>query len=385
MGSKMKRIACLIYTFCVFLLSPLLSQTWSPPQRLTWNSGDSNNPSIAVDSSDNLYCVYSDSTYGNYELVLKKSPDGGTTWFVNKRLTWNSGHSVHPCLFIGPDDVIHVAWHDNTPGNSEIFYKRSLNGGVNWSPTQRITYNTGSSNSAAMAIDSNKKIHLFWADNTPGSYEIYYKSSTNTGYSWSPLSRLTWNTGSSSDPNVDIDSRNNLFLIWADVSSGNWEILFKRSGDSGGHWSLPVRLTYTAGITDMPDLTVNSKDDLLIFWKDDTPGNFEIFHKKSTDSGNNWSSPNRMTWNTGISKLPNAVIDSNDNIHLVWGDYTYPYGEIMYKTYLDSACTWSPLQRLTYTPDISENAVIKAASDNTLFVFWSDKSPGNYEIFFKKR
>jgi hypothetical protein len=41
--------------------------------------------------------------------------------------------------------------------------------------TKRLTYNSGFSESPAMAIDSIDHIHVVWQDNTPTNYDIYYK------------------------------------------------------------------------------------------------------------------------------------------------------------------------------------------------------------------
>ena len=49
----------------LFLLQPLLAQTWSAVQRLTWNSGDSYNPAVAVGSNNHVHVVWYDTTPRN--------------------------------------------------------------------------------------------------------------------------------------------------------------------------------------------------------------------------------------------------------------------------------------------------------------------------------
>ena len=34
---------------------------------------------------------------------------------------------------------MHVVWHDYRDGNSEIYYKRSIDGGVSWSADMQLT------------------------------------------------------------------------------------------------------------------------------------------------------------------------------------------------------------------------------------------------------
>jgi len=52
-------------------------------------SGDSGLPVIAADSGGSLNVVWVDNTPGNSEIFFKKSTDGGAAWTAGKRLTWN--------------------------------------------------------------------------------------------------------------------------------------------------------------------------------------------------------------------------------------------------------------------------------------------------------
>ena len=89
----MKRTGLMMVAFGLFLFAQAAQADWTPAKRLTWNSGDSRLPAIAVDSSGNLHVVWQDDTPGNSEIYYKKSTDGGATWTTSQRLTWNSGAS----------------------------------------------------------------------------------------------------------------------------------------------------------------------------------------------------------------------------------------------------------------------------------------------------
>jgi hypothetical protein len=45
----------------------------------------------------------------------------------------------------------------------------------------------------------------------------------------------------------------------------------------------------------------------------------------------NWTASQRLTWTSGPSVLPAMVIDSSDNLHLVWQDSTAGAPEIYYR------------------------------------------------------
>ncbi len=96
---------------------------------------------MAIDGS-NIYIVWSDNTYGNREIVMKRSSDGGATWST-QRFTNIAGSSSNPSIEVDGSNI-YVVWHDDTYGNNEIFLKRSADGGATWSLT-RMTNNTGAS------------------------------------------------------------------------------------------------------------------------------------------------------------------------------------------------------------------------------------------------
>jgi hypothetical protein len=127
----MKRTGLMIIGLGFFFFTQAAQADWTPAKRLTWNSGISQYPAIALDSLGRLHVVWSDDTPGNKEIYYKKSTDGGTTWLPNQRLTWNSGGSKWPAIAIDSSDNLHIVWEDTTltPGNGEIYYRQSTDGG----------------------------------------------------------------------------------------------------------------------------------------------------------------------------------------------------------------------------------------------------------------
>jgi len=144
---QMRKKGLLIGIIGVLLLNQTISaQTWLSAKRLTRYSGSSMHPAVATDSGNHIHTVWQDITPGNYEIYYKRSTNGGVTW------------------------------HDKrSPGNDEIFYKRSIDGGKNWSSVKRISWTSGGSYGAALATGLVNTIHLIWFDNSPGNYEICYK------------------------------------------------------------------------------------------------------------------------------------------------------------------------------------------------------------------
>ena len=120
-----------------------------------------------------LWHISDDNSPGNAEIYYKKSTDGGSTW-TTKRLTNNSGNSYSPAIALDSNNYIQVAWYDYIGGDNQIFHKRSTNGGATWT-TKRLTYSSGGSVHPAITTDSGNNIHVVWHGNAPGNNEIFYK------------------------------------------------------------------------------------------------------------------------------------------------------------------------------------------------------------------
>jgi hypothetical protein len=270
--------------------------------------------------------VWVDYFPGNSEIYYKTSTSGGTTW-TTKRLTWNSGSSFYPSVAAGPTNHIYVAWDNETPSSDEIFYKKSTDGGVTWT-TKRLTWNPGDSNVSFIAVDSNDHIHLAWSDKTPGNDEIFYKKSTDGGVTWT-TKRLTWNFGTSWNPCIAIDTNSHIHVAWRDSTPGKREIYYKKSTNGGTTWTTK-RLTPNLYDSFWPSMAVDSYDHLHVVWEDPILGNDDIFYNRSTSGGTTWTTQ-LLTWNSGASELPAVAVDSSNHIHVVWKDATPGNDEIYYR------------------------------------------------------
>jgi hypothetical protein len=112
--------------------------------------------------------------------------------------------------------------------------------------------------------------------------DLYYKRSPDGGATWSALKRLTWTSVGAYSPAIDLDSGDTIHLVWSDDTPGYAEIYYKASPDGGGTWSAAQRITWTSGDSYSPALVIDSGDNIHVVWYDNTPGNYEIYYKKGS-------------------------------------------------------------------------------------------------------
>ena len=384
-----KQSLCIFMISGMFLISATLNaQTWNPRVRLTYNDGSSRSPCVAVGPNKVIHVVWNDTlTFGHYEILHKRSTNGGTVWSYTKRITWNSDDSVFPEIAVDSNNHIHLVWQDYSFGNYEVLYKKSTNIGISWSQTTRMTWNSEGSIHPVIAIDTNDNIYVVWGNGYAGNSEIFCRKSTDGGASWSALKRLTWSTDISTDPAIAIDSNDNVCIAWEETKGGDDEIMFKRSLDGGNTWSSPVRITYNSGESQSPTLAANSSSGIFLAWNDDTPGNDEIFFKKSTNGGGTWSNPLRSTYTTFLSFEPVLSVDGSNAVHLIWLDRTPGNDEVFYKSSTNGGNSWSSPTRLTWSAlsQFASGPDMFSDKDNNIYIVYAeDLVLGGPEIYFRK-
>jgi hypothetical protein len=356
---------------------------WSTPQRLTWNSGYSQFPVVAVDSSGRVHVSWQDDTPGNFEIFYKRSADGGGSWAAAERFTWDSAFSHMPAIAVDFSDVLHILWDDEPAGNNEIYHKKSTDAGANWTANLRLTWTSTYSFVPAVAVDSAHNLHLVWSDYAPGNFEIYHKKSTDGGSTWTAGQRLTWNAGASISPKIGAGPSGHLHVVWQDNTPGHDEVYYKRSTDGGSTWSASQRLTWSSTSSAYPEVGVDSWDWLHVVWQGSASGNTEALYRKSTNGGTTWTASRRLSWTSGVSFTPMIAVDSSDNLHVVWSDDTPGNFEIYYKKSTDGGENWTANERLTWTSDYSWNPAVAVDALGDVHVVWEDTTPGNWEIYYK--
>ncbi|MBN1618903.1 MAG: T9SS type A sorting domain-containing protein [Candidatus Delongbacteria bacterium] len=144
-------------------------------------------------------------------------------------------------------------------------------------------------------------------------------------------------------------------------------ILFLLSALNASYgWSEPIMLS-SGSFNQTASIIMDKEEVLHAFWaKADTiPGDHGVMkYSYSSDFGENWSEPITITNNqTSRPILPQPVIDSENNIHLV---YNFIEGQCWYLKQIDGI--WSQeVQIVNYTSSAVRCLI---NSDDKIYVFW---------------
>jgi hypothetical protein len=358
-----------------------------------------------------------------------RSPPG---WSNEIRLTYSSGDSKTPDIAVWGSNV-HVVWSDDRDGNYEIFYKKSVDNGLNWSSDTQLTFTSANQRAPKIAVNGNN-IHIVWYE----SYITYYRNSTDNGNTWGSITVWDWTSYPPSPmgegpvlPDITI-SGSKVYVVA--FSPGPNHIIFKRSNDNGDTWAnwtlvnefgwmfditsietygslIHIMHEINAGISDSLShyysldqgdtwfedmwnpvvLADSSVGDQLVSFATSMQGNlFRLAYSFCDGSSGNliriytkyWDASQSPSWSfpyeVGTSEECWAYVDI-DNDHIIWNGYDENSNYQLYSNkhgqitdYVNNSFGW------TIGPTI-------ACSGNVIHVIWVDNRDGNNELYYTQR
>lgn len=132
------------------------------------------NPQI-VATNNNVYLLWQ-SNSGNVskQLFFKRSIDGGATFENATNISDDQKNSADQLLDSSGNNV-YTIWDDNSTGNSQIFFKRSIDGGATFSSTMSLSNPKGQSQYPDITTNNNN-IYATWQDRILRNIGIFFKT-----------------------------------------------------------------------------------------------------------------------------------------------------------------------------------------------------------------
>lgn len=308
-------------------------------------------------------------------------------WETDYRLTndpaqsWGSYNNAWTIAANGLN--VHAVWYDERDGGANIYYKRSTLSGLSWGADLRLSSSNPAQYYPSVAVSGNV-VHIVWRDSrhlgSTSNSEIYYKRSTDNGVTWEADTRLTNDTAKSYNPSLAV-SGSVVHVVWYDLRNGVSEIYYKRSTNAGVNWSADTRLTNNPAFSEEASVAVSGSN-VCVVWHDDRDNNFEIYCKRSTDAGTTWGTDTRLSNNTNISKTPSVAI-SGSVVNVVWNDQRDGNEEIYFRRSTNAGANWGAETRLTNNTAVSQWPSI-VMSGNISHIIWKDERDANPEIYYKR-
>ncbi len=386
---------------------------WTTPLRVTvapaGSNKDNQSPHIAVDDAGNVHLVYLYTDNGDgltfprpVTQTIYYQKLTGTTWSapmpVYSVTQTEDVNRTNFYLLMGLNIAAdhlgnpHVVWntyydqyHDPTQANQNDIYYSTLNGGAWTAPfdlSQSVVGPDGrgtSSVTPCIQIDSLNQVHVVWTDGysvnadglRTGVSKIFYRRKNGRG--WGDVSAVT--SGQGLKPSLGVDGMDNLHLAFVSFDGAKDYPAYSKW--NGASWSPPVRIGDQLNTS--CQIAVDQNNNPHVVWTAADSSNPPLLEYASYD-GTNWLSSESLSASlTGGPDSPRIAMDSLGRPHLTWESND---ASLRYDTKFQTQ--WLVPTRL----NLNSQSVFQTSSDlaisnaNQLHVVWSAIDNGHFEIFY---
>jgi len=316
-------------------------QEWSKPNDIVPSSPDINRSALALDQFDNLYLTYRYGVTNGIGVLFKRAPASqawsAASWTAPRRVD-SKGNAYMPDLAIDSRGVLHLVFDDRGDpqitacfgGCSDLYYRRSQDGGQTWSYPVNLSRSPVGASREQIHIDSNGTLHVTWDegwDRVSGIGEAIsgsYVFSTDGGQTWSPITSVTYPDSTVAQLTAGSDGRGGVMLVWRAASRD--EIYYQWSTDSGNSWGTPATVPWILArpwVTrfDVYEMVTDSAGSIHLFVVGRTSQEVDallgVYHLVWNGTG--WSYPIRVFAMAGLyPEYPRAFVHEGNRLHLVW-------------------------------------------------------------------
>jgi hypothetical protein len=183
---------------------------------------------------------------------------------------------------------VYIVWHEFPPQDTQpdIYLSRSTDKGNTFSLRTDLS-NTKDVDSSQEAIAvSGNNVFIVWIETDINNVsKLFFTRSKNGGASFSKPEPLS-DVGNPTVPRIAA-SGENVYVAWqAAGQQGLQDIFFTQSSNAGKNFTdIPVNISENDGQSEFRDAGLNqlevSGDKVVVTWRDNTPGDFEIFFAHS--------------------------------------------------------------------------------------------------------
>ncbi len=246
-------------------------------------------PALAIDSHDNLHCVWVSSDakiyYKKYDHVARSWDSSPTDLTAGLGGGWANRL---PAIAVDSGDNVHVVWEHYVPPciTHHIYYAKLLPNSGWILPAVDIDDDSMEFFVPSIAVDSNNHLYVVYEGGWSGVGNTICLCTYTTSWVQTTVS----NTGS--QPCVAVDAYDHLHLVYVDSDRVNYRRF------SGGLWSTPTILDDELHVCHWPSIAI-STEAVYVMWHNNVLEH-NIWQHHSLDLGSTWPAGNRLLLANGL-------------------------------------------------------------------------------------
>lgn len=186
---------------------------------------------------------------------------------------------------------------------------------------------------------------------------------------------VQWVPGTSGDswlPQVAVDASNRVWVVWSQMSRGNWDLYARRFDPAKQEWGALQRLTSHALPDINPRLASDGKGHFALVWQGFRARNSNIFLK--TFDGEKWSADVRVTTRAANDWEPAAAFDSKGAVWVAYDTYKSGNYDVMISRVVNGKLEGGEIP-VAATPRFEARATLAVDTADRVWVAWEAGAP----------
>jgi RHS repeat-associated protein len=357
-------------------------------------TNDQVRPAIAIGADGWVYAAWADARSGDNDIYFSRRDPATGAWTASVRVNnVTTGSQAQPALTVDTTGNVYVVWSDARLGATDddiYFSKRSATTGT-WSTSVRVNDDgTGKhQNDPSIAISGTGEAIAAWYDERGGGSKKYVYSARLPagGSTWSANLKVSSDSSAvKAEPEVAIGADGTTYAVWRDHRNGNADIWFATLTLGGSVWSTNTKISDDPGTAsqDAPDIGVDTAGNLLAVWNDARVTPSQIRARRRAAGGSTWSASVVLGGST--SNAPGIQVRPDGRAYAAWfngtpGTLTTIWGS----EYDPVAGTWAAAERLTDPAEEGANPAVAFTTTQLIVAYQRRPSGGNYDIYSRRK
>ena len=362
---------------------------WSEEMLVSENDhNNSYDPDMAIDSQDNIHIVWWDNRIGyNIHGNIFTTSDIYYREYLSVEEVWldavaisdcsDNIDAIYPKIAVDSQDNIHIVWWERKNDTTSHLLYRIREDNI-WGEAIEVIESSDTKEVVIIALENDNLLFLYNNNDLDRYLNLFYKVYEIDNVTFTEEYQLTNSSYFSVCPDVTVDSKNNIHLIWCDKGENyNCSEAYYMQFFIGD--ILPSNITLLSNDDGIGTLHTTIHLDILenihIAWVD-TSNNLELYYRYYTNGL--WNPITSINNKENSATRPTLCSDKENNLHFIWQENLELMHQIKYNT-----SEWSKRKTIPTNQFILVNANLVCDSDDNLYLLWEGYI-GPWEVLIKK-
>ena len=282
----------------------------------TFKCGETVEESITIEVSDDGFerCVDSWTAAVRCIDAGGAEPDWGTPVLID---TGDAGDATNPALAVDPSGNATLVWQQYDGTRTRIYASRYAGSGP-WSLPVRVSNDTGDARNPEVVVDPRGNVTVVWAQDS-----TVYSNRYEADGPWGVAVPL----GSGGAPRAAVDPSGNVTVAWVDVDEGVYATRYLAGGSWGAPESISDGLEGNVDGFGGPHLVVDPSGNVTAIWRQENEASFPGaplrwgLMANHYSAGGAWGAAARLNEGSllaNVWSIGDVVVDLYGNVTVTW-------------------------------------------------------------------